>query len=96
MTWKEKWGNAEEYAKEYEHPIWKKFIEDGVQGSHGGMDWLQYEHIIDFLIDGTEAEIDVYDAASWMCISVLSEKSIMLGGAAVEIPDFTDGMWQHR
>ena len=94
--WKEKWGNAKDYEEEYDHPIWKKFIEEGVQGGHGGMDWLQYEAIIDFLNNGTEAWIDVYDAAAWMSISVLSEKSILMGGISVEIPDFTNGMWQHR
>ncbi len=94
--WNQKWGNAKEYEEEYDHPIWKKFVEEGVQGGHGGMDWLQYEAIIDFLIEGTDAWIDVYDAATWMCISVLSEKSISMGSMPVEIPDFTNGMWQHR
>ena len=41
-------------------------------------------------------DIDVYDAASWMCISCLSEKSIAEGGATQEIPDFTCGKWLIR
>ena len=94
--WNKKWGNAKDYEEEYDHPIWKKFLNDGVQGGHGGMDWLEYEAIIDFLQNGTDAWIDVYDAASWMAISVLSEKSIAMGSTPVDIPDFTNGMWQHR
>ena len=31
-----------------------------------------------------------------MCISVLSEDSIAMGGAPVAIPDFTAGRWTER
>ena len=37
--------------------------------------------------------VDVYDAASWMVISALSEMSIAKGGAPIDIPDFTRGKW---
>ncbi len=37
--------------------------------------------------------VDVYDAASWMAITRLSEMSIQKGGAVVDIPDFTNGKW---
>ena len=37
--------------------------------------------------------IDVYDAASWMAITALSEMSIAKGGQVVDIPDFTRGKW---
>ena len=40
--------------------------------------------------------IDVYDMASWMCITCLSEISIAHGGAPQEIPDFTKGRWVVR
>lgn len=40
--------------------------------------------------------IDVYDAASWMSISALSEESVAKGGAPVAIPDFTRGKWMLR
>jgi len=39
--------------------------------------------------------IDVYDAASWMAITPLSEESIKTG-KAVEVPDFTKGKWKER
>ena len=39
--------------------------------------------------------IDVYDMATWMCISVLSEES-MYTGLPVMFPDFTDGKWVYR
>jgi hypothetical protein len=40
--------------------------------------------------------IDVYDAATWMAITALSEQSIARNGAAMDFPDFTNGAWIHR
>ena len=37
FDWKPMWNNVEEYRKEFEHPIWRKNLEDGVRGGHGGM-----------------------------------------------------------
>lgn len=96
FDWKKEWGNAEKYEAEFQHPIWKKYIDDGVQGSHDGMDYLLFDYIFDALIEGKPFYIDVYDAAAWMSISALSEKSIALGSAPVEIPDFTNGLWITR
>ena len=45
--------------------------------------------------EGIAPPIDVYDAATWMAITVLSEQSVALGGAPVAIPDFTGGRWIH-
>ena len=60
------------------------------------MDYLELRDFIDRLKNGDNMPIDVYDAASWMCISCLSEQSIKQGGAPVEIPDFTNGEWKNR
>jgi hypothetical protein len=40
--------------------------------------------------------LDVYDAAAWMSIAYLTEQSIAMGGAPVEIPDFTNGAYKNR
>ena len=94
-TWvKNKVGNADEYTHEYEHPIWKQFLEDGVRGGHGGMDYLELKAFFDALRADAPMPIDVYDAASWMAITALSEISIANGSAPVEIPDFTSGRWE--
>ena len=45
---------------------------------------------------GTQTPIDVYDSATLMSISILSEESIATGSAPVAIPDFTNGMWLKR
>ena len=93
FKWHEQWGNAKKYADPYEHPIWKQFLSDGVHGSHGGMDWLVFNAFFDSIIEKKPCPIDVYDAASWMCITALSEESIAMGGQPVAIPDFTNGAW---
>ena len=90
---KECFGNAEEYAREYVHPLWKQYREEGVQGTHEGMDWLEFRQFFKALREGSPMPVDVYDAVSWMAVSALSEVSIAKGGAVVEIPDFTNGRW---
>lgn len=86
-------GNEEKFREEYEHPIWQKYIEEGVKEGHGGMDWLVISAFFDALKENKPMPINVYDMASWMAITPLSEKSIQLGSAPVEIPDFTNGKW---
>ena len=91
--WREKWGNAQEYQENYEHPLWKSFLSDGVRGGHGGMDWLVFDAFFASIERGIAPPIDTYDMASWMAITPLSEESIRHGGAPVAIPDFTHGNW---
>lgn len=90
------WDNrAENYAK-YDHPIWRRYEEEGVRGTHDGMDWLLYESFFDYIRRGDVPPVDTFDMASWMAITPLSEQSIKSGSAPVEVPDFTDGEWQNR
>ena len=96
FDWKPMWNNVGEYREEYDHPIWKKFLNDGVRGGHGGMDTLVFDAFFGALMEGRPMPIDVYDMAAWMCITALSEQSIALGGAPVAIPDFTNGAWTNR
>ena len=85
-----------EYRKEWEHPVWKHFEEEGVKGGHGGMDWLVFDAYFTALRDGMVPPIDTYDTAAWMAITPLSEISIANGRMPVDVPDFTRGMWTHR
>ena len=88
--------NRAEYYKDYDHPIWRRYMEDGVQGGHDGMDWLEYTAFFDSVRRGDLPPIDTYDMAAWMSITPLSAISIANGGAPVEVPDFTRGLWTHR
>lgn len=96
FSWKKQWNNAESYLERYEHPIWREFLADGLRGGHGGMDYLVYRDFVRCVREGLPMPIDAYDMASLMCISVLSEQSIAMGGAPVAIPDFTSGRWLTR
>ena len=86
-------GNAERYTEKYDHPIWKQYIKEGVQGTHDGMDWLEFKLFFKALRKGEPMPVDVYDAACWIAVSALSEQSVARGGAVVDIPDFTEGKW---
>ena len=86
-------GNADKYQEEWDHPVWKRYIEEGVQGTHDGMDWLEFKTFFNALRNDEPMPVDVYDAASWMAVTVLSEMSIAKGGAVMDIPDFTSGRW---
>ncbi|MBR4206374.1 MAG: Gfo/Idh/MocA family oxidoreductase [Clostridia bacterium] len=90
------YGNVKEYRELYEHPVWKKYIDDGVKAGHGGMDWLVFDSYFTALKNGEVPPIDTFDTAAWMAITPLSEISIQNNGAPVDIPDFTRGMWTHR
>ncbi len=89
-------NSADKYDDEYLPPIWKNITEEDLASGHGGIDTLEFKVFADCVLNGKEMPIDVYDAASWMAITALSEQSIALGGAPQLIPDFTDGKWINR
>ena len=91
--WTHRWESDEAYMKEYEHPLWTAYEEFGLRGGHGGMDYLVLRALEESVHKGENPPIDVYDTASWMCITALSEQSIAMGGMPVPVPDFTDGRW---
>ena len=82
--------------EEYMHPLWREYKEFGLRGGHGGMDYLVLRAFVESIQQGKAFPIDVYDAASWMVITCLSEQSIAMGSAPVPVPDFTDGGWMVR
>ena len=90
------WKSQEDYREQYEHPLWKAFKASEKTGGHGGMDYLVMRAFIESVQNHTLPPIDVYDAAAWLSVTVLSEQSIALGSMPVAVPDFTSGMWMHR
>lgn len=89
-------NNAEAYEEAYLPSIWKEVTPEVLAAGHGGMDYFCYRAFIDAVRDGTDVPIDVYDGATWMAVSVLSEISIQQGGAPQAMPDFTGGKWHLR
>lgn len=88
-AWREEWGNAKTYAEgEYAHPLWANITDEDREKGHGGMDYLCYSDFFNHVISGEPMPIDVYDGATIMAISPLSEISIKSGSIPVAIPDF--------
>lgn len=90
------WEPLEKYMEKYEHPLWKEYRNAGVTGGHGGMDYLVLRAFFESVKNNTSAPVDVYDAATWMAVTCLSEESIALGSMPVAFPDFTCGKWIGR
>ncbi len=88
--------NAKEYADGYLPDMWKNITKEEREAGHGGMDVFLWHSFIDCVQNNKEMPIDVYDAAAWMAVTALSEKSIASGGMPQSVPDFTGGKWLIR
>lgn len=88
--------SIESYLEKYDHPLWKSFIAQGVEGGHDGMDYLLMKAFAYCVKNNQPFPIDIYDAAVWLAVTVLSEQSVSLSGAPVPFPDFTNGKWIMR
>lgn len=93
---KETLDNVNKYEEEFLPDIWKNITPEEMKRGHGGMDWFVYKSFFDAIKNGEEMPIDVYDGATWMAVSVLSEMSIASGGTPQLMPDFTGGRWHLR
>lgn len=92
----EYYNTAAKYEEKYLPEIWKNITEKEIAAGHGGMDTLMLRDFFETAAEGREMPIDVYDAASWMAVSCLSEMSVQNNGRPVDIPDFTGGEWLLR
>ena len=87
------WDSAKEYMEKYKHPIWEKHFETAKNTGHDGVDYMVLAAFFESVVKDAIPPIDIYDTVTWMAVTPLSEKSIALGGAPVEFPDFTGGKW---
>lgn len=94
--YKENIDNAAKLEEKYLCAEWKGITQADIEAGHGGMDVLLLRDAVKRIQEGKEFTIDVYDAASWMVVTALSEASIAAGGAVQQIPDFTRGEWITR
>lgn len=95
-TKEHQWEEAKTWLEKYDHPLWKRYGADAKTAGHGGMDFFVFHHFIECAKQNIAPQIDVYDAATWMAITPLSEASIALGSAPQAFPDFTRGRWIDR
>ena len=87
--------NTDKYS-DYLPSVWRDITEEAMNAGHGGMDYIEFKAFFSAIKEGREMPLDVYDAASWMCITALSEASVSQGGLPQAIPDFTSGKWTVR
>jgi predicted dehydrogenase len=90
------WTPAKDWLDKYDHPLWKRFGSDAKTAGHGGMDFFVFHHFVECAKRGIAPQIDVYDAATWLAITPLSEASIATGSSPQAFPDFTRGRWTER
>ena len=91
--WTHRWESDKAYMEEFKHPLWSEYEDYGLRGGHGGMDYLALRAFVESVQEQKAPHIDVYDTASWMAITCLSEQSAAMGGMPVPVPDFTNGSW---
>lgn len=94
--WTHSWESDKAIMEEFEHPLWKAYKQFGLRGGHGGMDYLVLRAFVESVQNNVPPPIDVYDTASWMAVTCLSEQSVAMGGSPVPVPDFTNGEWIWR
>ncbi len=57
FQWDKHYNNLDQYYEQYEHPIWKSYLDEGVRQGHGGMDWLVFKAFADGLIGGGSVSV---------------------------------------
>jgi predicted dehydrogenase len=90
------WEEAQSWLDRYDHPLWKRYGSDAKAAGHGGMDFFVFHHFIECAKRNIAPQMDVYDAATWLSITPLSEASIATGSSPQAFPDFTRGRWTDR
>ncbi|MEJ2594962.1 MAG: Gfo/Idh/MocA family oxidoreductase [bacterium] len=91
-----RWDDASEWLEKYDHPLWKKYVDDAEGAGHGGMDFFVLNAFVESAKQNIAPPLDAYDAAAWSAITPLSERSIANNGEPQDFPDFTRGQWIKR
>lgn len=87
-------SETHEILSAYKHPFLDTYWEKAntVSGDHF-FDYIMDARLIHCLRHGLPTDMNVYDAATWSCLTELTEQSVKRGGMPVAIPDFTRGRW---
>lgn len=88
------WEDADKYRDKYDHPNWKKYGDIAQSFGHGGSDFICMLDFVKAIQKKDPVPIDVYDAATWSCITELSGISVADRSRPVDFPDFTKGKWK--
>lgn len=90
----EKWRPLSDF-KEFLPERYKSGVGD--DASHGGGDYYIMKDFIDAIETGVAPELDVYKAAEWTAVALLSQLSVTNGGRMMEMPRFRPNMpWEEK
>lgn len=86
--------DLEELEERYTFELVKRIAAKAKQvGGHGGMDFIMDWRLMNNLRQGLPLDMEVYDAAAWTSVGLLSEVSVANRSKSVDVPDFTNGHW---
>ena len=69
----------------------------GEGAGHGGGDYYIVKDFIDAIETNTQPELNVYKAAEWTSVALLSQLSVTNQGKLLEVPNFRRGMtWEEK
>ena len=69
----------------------------GEGAGHGGGDYYIVKDFIDAIETNTQPELNVYKAAEWTSVALLSQLSVTNQGKLLEVPNFRKGMtWAEK
>jgi hypothetical protein len=88
------WEPLDSWYAQYEHPLWQQSSIQNYAGGHGGMDYLVLWRLIFCLRNGLPTDINVYDTATWSCLTELTAQTVAQRSRTIDVPDFTRGRWQ--
>jgi predicted dehydrogenase len=83
-------GQGQEFGPILQGTVWE--YKEATELRNG--DFIEDWRLTEALRQGVAPDFDVYDAASWSAVAVLSEQSVANKSAAVDFPDFTKGKWK--
>lgn len=82
-----KWNSLWDYAKEYEHPAWKKDGEKALEVSRLS-EYFVLQEFADAILEKRAPAVDVYDSVVLSSVFPLSVQSAAQNGETVKFPDF--------
>lgn len=91
-----RWEEANDWLKQFDHPLWKKYNTEAEGAGHGGMDFFALNAFVEAIKNNEPTPISVYDSAAWSVITPLSEWSVAHNSNSIDFPDFTQGQWANQ
>ena len=86
----ESYRPLDEFAAEFDHPLWQEHEARAARTGHGGGDYFVLSEFIESIRNDTPPPIDVVDGVTWSSIFPLSMESVRQGGVPVPVPDFRE------